>query len=325
MENLSFSHPDWFWLLPLCLLPLWRWQRRNLDYPAIGLLPPDLPSRLLDLGIRVLLMLLLATLITAMAEPFRGEQRVEKTGTGAHVVILLDRSSSMNDSFTRGAASRYRGSKNAVAREVLNRLVDEGGNDFYGLVSFSTSALYRLPLTQEREVIRAGINSTLNRGRGSTAIERGITLALSYFDAQHYSGSRVILLVSDGGGMITLQNQARLRQQFDSLQVAVYWIYLKSTHGNRLVHEGPAPERSGNPEYFLNRFFQSLAVPYHAYEVEEPGALDAAIADIGQLNNQPLRYEAIIPRRDLAGWCYGLALVLGLLLLPVRWLEAEPW
>ena len=78
MSDLGFSHPGWLWLLPLCLLPLWRWQRRTLDYPALSLLPPDPLSRLLDAGIRVLVSLLLAALITAMAAPFRGEQRVEK-------------------------------------------------------------------------------------------------------------------------------------------------------------------------------------------------------------------------------------------------------
>ncbi|MEZ5450141.1 MAG: vWA domain-containing protein [Thiolinea sp.] len=324
METLSFARPEWLWLLPLALLPLWRWQGKEQAYPALHLLPADGLSRLLDWGIRLASGLLLAALLTGMAEPYQGAQTINRIGTGAHVVILLDRSSSMNDDFARGSTV-YQGPKNAVAREVLNQLVDEGTNDFYGLVSFSTSALYMLPLSQQLEVIRAGINSTLNRGRGSTAIDQGLSVALDYFARSAVYRLAHYLLVSDGGGMISTEEKARLRQLFRNHQVAVYWIYLKSTHGNKLTLTGDRPEVSMNPEYFLNEFFSSLGTPYHAYEIEEPGALDSAIADIRHLKSQPLHYQQVLPRHELAGYCYWLALALLLVLLPVRWLEADTW
>ena len=324
MEALNFAQAHWLWLLPLALLPLWRWQRHGHAYPALTLVPADPLSNWLHGLIRLLAALLIASLLVAMAEPYEGEETVEKMGTGAHIVILLDRSSSMNDDFLRHSPL-YTGSKNEVARKVLNQIIDGGNNDFYGLVSFSTSALYMLPLSQQLEVIRAGVNSTLNRGRGSTAIEKGLDLAMTYFEEQPRSGSRLILLVSDGGGMITIKQQAALRQRFRDQQVGISWLYLKGTHGNKLVKLANEPERSTNPEYFLHQYFETLNVPYHAYEIEEPGALKNAITEISALRDQPLRYQETLPRRDLAQYVYYLSIVLLLLLLPARWLEADSW
>ena len=55
------------------------------------------------------------------------------------------------------------------------------------------------------------------------------------------------------------------------------------------------------PERHLNLFFQSLKIPYQAFEAENPAAVGEAIAAIDKLERSPIRYYERIPQKDLSG------------------------
>ncbi len=61
------------------------------------------------------------------------------------------------------------------------------------------------------------------------------------------------------------------------------------------------------PERHLHKFFESLKVPYRAFEAENPHALAEAIAEIGKLERSPITYFERIPHQDLSRWAYGIA------------------
>ena len=75
----------------------------------------------------------------------------------------------------------------------------------------------------------------------------------------------------------------------------------------------------------LHRFFQSLPTPYRAYEAADAQALQRAIDDVNRLEKLPIAYDELIPRRELAPWGHGVALLAVLLLLSARWLEIRRW
>ena len=79
------------------------------------------------------------------------------------------------------------------------------------------------------------------------------------------------------------------------------------------------------PEFFLHRFFETLQVPYRAYEADNPEALQRAIADVNRLENLPITYHDLVPQRDLSPWCHALALVCVLLLLGANLVEIRRW
>jgi hypothetical protein len=54
-------------------------------------------------------------------------------------------------------------------------------------------------------------------------------------------------------------------------------------------------------------------------------ALQRAVQDVNRLENLPIRYRDVLPRRDLAGACYRLALLCTLLLLAARFMEIRQW
>ncbi|MGR8935961.1 MAG: vWA domain-containing protein [Gammaproteobacteria bacterium] len=311
----GFSAP-WFLLLGLlALLPLLRDAERPSGYSSITLLPRDWLSALFFGSVRLIAALVVIAIVIGLADPYLREYRVKRIGNGAQIVLLLDRSASMNENF----ASRYLGgvageSKVAVARQVLSEFVQRRQNDFFGMISFSTAPIYVLPLMQDKTAIIAAINATQSRGRGVTNIAPGLAMALDYFSGREQTGSRVILLVSDGAARIEPETQAKLTQLFKQNNVMLYWIYLRTGNSPRLGQKPANANESTTPEYFLHQYFLAMGIPYQSFEAEDPAALENAIRAIEKLENKPLIYDETVPRQSLAAWFYTAA-AMGLLLL----------
>ncbi len=313
--SLAFLQP---WLLALSLLaviPFLRTGQKALTYSSVALIPEDRLSRAVDWLIRCAAAASILCLAIGLAGPYAREQWIEKFGTGAHIVLLLDRSSSMNDNFSgRHMGGGVYESKSAAARRMLSQFVSRRQDDLFAMIAFSASPIYVLPLTQDRAAIAAAIRSAGGRGHGLTNIAPGLAMALSQFAGQPVTGSRIILLVSDGAARIEEETREQLKHAFRENQVALYWIYLRNPTGARLAQKPKNLASGTTPEYFLHEYFNTMGVPYRAYEADNPEALKRAIADVERLENRPLRYLEKLPRKDLSGHCYAAAL-LGVVLL----------
>lgn len=324
--NLVFSHP-WVLLLGLlALIPLTRSGQKALDYSSLSMLPDDPLSLHLDRLLKVLAGLAVLLLVAGIAGPHVRERWLEKVGTGAHIVLLLDRSSSMNENFSgRYLGGRAQESKNAVASRLLADFVARRQHDLFALVAFSAAPVYVMPLTDDREAVQAAIKSLGHRGHGVTHIAPGLAMALDYFNGQPLTGSRIVLLVSDGAARMETETGDYLRQLFQDTQASLYWIYLRNPRSGRLTLAPENANESTSPEYFLHQYFQSLGVPYQAYEAENPEAVRQAIADVEKLENRPLHYREKLPREDWSDYCYGSALGCLLILLGFKALEVQSW
>jgi mxaC protein len=322
--NLAVDHAAVLWGLPLALLPLWRSPFVAADYSWNVLLPADTASRWIDWAVRLAGVLAMAALLLGMAGLHRREYSVERTGQGAHVVLLLDRSRSMDDSFAGRMPGGGEESKSAAAERLLTQFVSQRKNDLIGVAAFSTSPLFVLPLTDNRDAVLAAVRALKLPALAQTHVGKGLAMALSYFQGKDLTGSRVVLLVSDGAAALDADGQAKLRRWLVENQVRLYWVFLR-TAGTPGLFEPPETPADDNPqvrpEYFLNQFFASLGTPYRAYEAENPGAMEKAMADIGQLENLPVRYREKVPRQDFAGACYLAAAVAIGALLAAKGLE----
>lgn len=327
MPEIGFTNPWWLTLLPMALMPFIRPGQNRHPYPGLIILPEDKTSARIQTAQRLLASLLLMALVLAITDPFLKSQTIEKTGFGAHIALAIDRSSSMNENFS----GQYLGgnaheTKSAAARKILLEFVTRRKEDLYAVTSFSTAPAHVLSLTDDREAVKAAIRAIGLRGSGNTNIAPGLAMALEQFRDKPISGARVILLVSDGAAQIDPDVQDRLRQDFQDLNVRLYWIYLRNPRGVSLFNP---PKRNLSettaPEFFIHQYFQSLGVPYHAFEADNPRALAEAVAEVGQLENQPLQYQQHLPRRPLAQFGYGLAFILGLPLVLLKALEISQW
>ncbi|MBN2699861.1 MAG: VWA domain-containing protein [Methylothermaceae bacterium] len=327
IPEIGFAQPWWLLLLPLTALPFLRPAQKRLSYPALFLLPDASGARRWDRIRRLLLAACLGAVIVSLTGPFFKEQKIARVGTGAHITLTIDHSSSMNENFS----GRYLGggakeTKSAAARKLLLQFIQRRQQDLFSVVAFSTAPRLVLPLTEDDTAIQAAIGALGVRGRGITNIGPGLAMALATFRGRPQTGARVILLVSDGAARLDQDVQDRLRQDFQDLAVNLYWIYLRTPNSVSVLHP---PERrlseTSTPEVFLHRYFQTLKVPYRVFEAENPASLAEAIAAIGRLENQPLHYFQTLPRRNLAPYTFGIALALGLPLLFWSALEVNRW
>jgi mxaC protein len=324
--SLAFSQ-TWALLLGLlALIPLARCGYKTLGYSKLALLPEDAWSLRIDWGLRLLAALAALLIVLGLAGPYLREQWVERVGTGAHIVLLVDRSSSMNENFS----GTYLGgksdeTKSALASKLMAEFVARRKQDLFALVAFSSAPMYVLPLTQDHEAVRSAVVSLGGRGHGITHIAPGLAMALEHFSGQPVTGARIVLLVSDGAARMEPETADALRQQFQDKQASLYWIYLRNPKGGKLTEAPKNPNESTTPEYYLHQYFLSLGVPYQVFEADKPQALQEAITTLETLENRPLSYREKLPRQDLSGFCYGAALVCLLILLAFQTLEVQAW
>ena len=318
--------PGWLALILLALLPLLVRGHAAFPYPAISRLPEDELSVWIERLWRWAGALAIAAIAIALSGPYWGEKQLEKVGHGAHVMIVLDRSTSMNDSFADTAKNADSESKMAVARRVLQAFVEQSREDLLGMVTFSTSPILVAPLGGDREAVLAALRATEAGGMGFTAVARGLGMALDYFEGRPVTGARAILLVSDGGAHLDVKTQDTLREMFHRQGASLYWVSLRSANGVSIKNIPPEEEdRDAYPEYQLHEYFKTLGVNYHIYEAESPQAVEDALADISRLKNQPVKYYEAAARQDLSWMFYLLSLLCVAALFALHLTEVKRW
>lgn len=326
--NLAVDHPWVLWALLLNLLPLFNNGVKQSAYPAIMLLPPDGLSDFLSALLKLVAIAAITSLVLALAGLNRGEQRRERIGYGAHIVLLLDRSKSMDYTFAGKAPDGGEESKASAAKRLLTEFIQSRKHDRIGVAGYSTSPLYFMPLTENKSAVLAAVAATDLPALAYTNISKGLAMGLSFFQQQDsQSGSRILLLVSDGAAVIDPDNDTKIRRWVKQQNIRLYWIFMRSQNSPGL-YEKPEDPREDNaaamPERYLHLFFSSLNIPYKAYQAENPAAVQKAINDINQLENKPLHYTEKIPKQDLTNHCYLLATAFISLLLVCKLTEARP-
>lgn len=322
---LDFESPWALLLLPLAFLPLLHRRRDSVGFPWLAWLPVDRLGRIARVVWSLVAVVALASAVFALAQPGRPETHVQRMGEGAEILVLLDRSRSMDDhmlpsnwrTLDPNVLLYHKGrQKSEVARELLSKFVAQRPDDRFSLMYFSNRPLSVVPFTEHAAVMQAGIAAGgTGRGLADTEVGRALSAAIEAFDERAYSGSRIILLVSDGGAHLDEETRVRIEAGLARNRIALYWLYLRSYNSARLDAQEARWENV--PEMALHRFFQTLRTPYRAYEAEVPEDLAKAVADVGRQQNLPLEFSEKIPRRDYSHAFIVLAACasLGLLLL----------
>jgi mxaC protein len=316
---MSVDHAWVLCLLVLCLPPLLGSLARPLRVTSLTSFPADAASRCIDLALRALAAAAIAAITLGLAGLHSGAGTVERTGHGAHIVLLLDRSLSMDEGLAL-TGQKARLSKTAAATQLIEAFFARRPNDSFGLVAFSTQPIPVMPLTEHREAIAAALSAMNTKGLADTDIGAGLQAALAQFDNDDPQASRVILFVSDGAGRISDAMQAGLRTRMLLQRIHLYYLYLRS---------GDSPPLSGNDgndmtqPSALNAFFKTLGIPYSGFEASDPDAIIAATNAIGRMELRPITYHETSPRVGYESLCYALAAAALLCLLASRLAERD--
>lgn len=330
----EFSTPAALLLALLAVIPLVVTSQASLPYSTCEIVPEDRLSTITDWLLRLLMAACIVSIVLGIAGLHRPAQSVEKVGQGAQTVVLLDSSGSMDRPFASLAKNRGRApywgtyeSKGQTARRLLGEFVDQRPQDLFAIFSFSRNPIEVVPLTNKQEVVKAAIKAgSVERGLGTTDLAAGLMRAAAFFRDRPFTGSRIIMLFSDGSAVLTLPMQEQITYLMERYKVTLYWIYLRDIYTPGLFKEiDEELARKISPEQLVHKFFLESGLPYRAFSAEDPSALQDAIEEIGRLQNLPLHYSDVIPRRDLSPWCYGVALVLLGLLIVARLCEVSAW
>lgn len=324
---MEFSHPWVLWLLPLAVLPLVFQRAHHKNYSWLEMLPPDPLSDLIGLILKILAALILTLIIIGLSAPHSHQQHVDRVGIGAQIALVLDRSASMDDPFSGTSTTTVGETKSAAASRLITQFVQSRQNDMLGMITFSNSAMYVLPLTENKEAIVAAVRATAGNALFQTNIGSGLTSAAGLFDKVPDSGSRVVILLSDGAGRIDANTQQKIKDWFDRMHLSLYWIVLRQPGGLSIFNKDYKPQEDQPlpPEVELHEFFKTFKTPFNAYEAEDPKTLQLAIDDINRKERKPIQYLHRIPGKDFSGLCFMLAAILVAALLGVKYLEVNTW
>ena len=323
---MAFSHPWLLWLLPLAFLPLIFQRAHSKNYSWLEMLPADPLSDLVGLILKALAVLTLLFIVLGLSAPHTQQQKVERIGVGAQIGLVLDRSASMDDPFS-GTVGVVGENKSAAAARLIIQFVKSRENDLMGMVSFSNSAMRVLPLTENKLAMVASVQATAGNALFQTNIGSGLTAGAELFEKVPDSGSRVVILLSDGAGRIGAEAQQKIRDWYDRMHISLYWIVLRQPGGLSIFDTTykADPDKALPAEIELYEFFKTLRSDFQAYEAEDPKSLQLAIDDINRKEKKPIKYFEKIPGKDLSNICFLIAAIMIVLLLGVKYLEVRTW
>ena len=257
--SLDFAQPWVLLLLPLAALPLLRGRREALRFSSLEWLPPDRAGTIIGLLWRALAVLAIFAIVLALAGPGQPETTVMRNGRGAEILVLMDRSRSMDlrmlppdwrtlDPVIMTQQAWSRGpQKSQVARDLLAKFVAQRVDDRFALMFFSASPILVVPFTQRDEVVQAGISAGgVGRGLSETDVGAALLAAIGEFDQRSYSGSRIILLVSDGGAQLDAETRQRIQAGLLRNHIGLYWLYLRSINSPESRRAGRQRGHPGN-------------------------------------------------------------------------------
>ncbi|MFA7350594.1 MAG: vWA domain-containing protein [Methylotenera sp.] len=315
---MEILNPWAFALLPFALLPFWLKGHQGKMYTWLEIMPEDELSDRLNLAIKLITSLLLVSVVIALTSPRGHDEKIQRAGKGAQTVMVIDRSVSMDHPFAGDSSGHVAEIKSAAARRIITQFIDSRPDDMMGVIGFTNSALYGVKITTNRDAIHAAIHAATSPSLNQTNIGAGLTEAAGLFDKIQSSGSRAVILLSDGAGKISPRVKFLLSERLKNKGLSVYWIMLREP-GEPSIFSKEEYEVDRVPNSIvLHHYFQSLGLKYKAYEADNPETLQSAISDIDSREKKTIKYTETIAGYDYSRVFIIIALVLGLFLLIIK-------
>jgi len=201
IDNYTFAHPQFFWLLlfiPLAIAwYVWKKPKQLADVKMSSLqgfkvkqsILPKLKPILFALRI-----LAVAALITALARPQTKEVSTRiKTNKGIDIVMAIDVSASM-------LAKDLKPNRLIALKRVASEFIDGRPSDRIGLVVYAGESFTKTPITTDKNIIQNALKDIKYKyGEliGGTAIGMGLATAVNRLKDSK-AKSKVIILLTDG-------------------------------------------------------------------------------------------------------------------------------
>lgn len=302
--GISLADP---WFLPLLLaLPVVAWlarERRRAIPARAPMIARDLPRtwrvRLAWLPL-VCEVLALGCALFALARPLQGEIYLTSENEGVDIVLLLDRSTSMEQGQEGSGLRRFDIAKKAVGDFAVRRMTDrEGAADNVCLVGFAMFTELLCPFTLDAEAI-SGVLEDLDveqrRDLDGTSIGLAISEAVRLLELSE-AKSKIVVILTDGEdttGLIDPMDAARLAAEKG---VRIYAVFA----GPRTVSRYDPLSRKRVSIPVRVKLLPSLAKVTGArfFHAQDQAELEDAYAEIERLERTPRIEQTLAEHFDL--------------------------
>ena len=244
--------------------------------------------------------LIWSLVVLALAQPQRVGEPIERVEAARDVVLALDISGSMDTRDFEDSGGqrlqRLEAVKGVVAEFVRGR---EG--DRMGLIVFGSKAYVQAPLTEDLDTILALLDRTdVGMAGPHTALGDAIGLAIRTFEASEIE-QRLLILLSDGSDTASAMSPVNAAEIAAGEGVEIHTIGVGD------------PEASGEDQVDLAAL-QDIArrtggAYFYASDAEALGEVYERIDALAPRETETFSYR---PRRSLAHWPLGTALLIGL-------------
>lgn len=313
-------------LLPIIATPFLFKSYQGQMYSWLEIMPTDRISEMANIVIKAIVAIILASIVLALAAPQGNSKKVQKVGKGAQTVLVIDRSVSMDHPFAGDSSSgRSAEIKSAAARRLITKFIDSRPDDMMGVVGFTNSALYGMKITTNRDAIHSAINAATGAALNQTNIGAGVTEGITLFDQIQSSGSRAVILLSDGAGKLSPHVKWKISEQLAKKKLNLYWIVLREPDDISIFSKQIYPAEGVPDAIALHEYFKSLKIKYKAFEADNPTTLQSALQFINAKEKNVIQYSVNIPGHDYSKDLIILALVLSLIILIIKNLKVHSW
>ncbi|PKP18566.1 MAG: aerotolerance regulator BatA [Bacteroidetes bacterium HGW-Bacteroidetes-23] len=226
MENITFLHPQFFWLFTLLPVAIaWYIWKRNKQTPTLKVsslkgfkvkssILPKLKPLLFAMRI-----LALSFIIVALARPRTVDvSNKTKTTRGIDIVIATDVSGSM-------LAKDLKPNRLESLKKVAANFVKERPNDRFGIVVYAAESYTKTPVTSDKSIVIDAIQNINydNVLKDGTGIGMGLATAVNRLKDSK-AKSRIVILLTDGvnnAGFIEPETAADIAREYG---IKVYTI-----------------------------------------------------------------------------------------------------
>lgn len=199
---MKFGHP--YYLIGLLVIfvfvffyimqRIWKhkaWKRFG-DTSVISQLMPDV-SKIRPLYKFIAMMVALAFIIMAIAQPQTGSKLEKSKRKGVDLMLLLDVSNSM-------LAKDIKPNRLKRAKQAISKLIDKLEDDKIGIIVFAGKPYVQLPITTDFAAAKLFLNtvSTDMVPSQGTAIGAAIETAVNSFNLKDKTKNKAIIIISDG-------------------------------------------------------------------------------------------------------------------------------
>ena len=321
----------WPWVLILTPAPLiYRWFRKPATINARALVAPALASIAEDhkgvstdsnwrrLILKILLSLCwLATLI-ALSRPVWIGEPVAIPTSGRDLLLAVDISGSMEqEDMPMGA---WTVNRLVAVKKVVGEFVVQRKGDRLGLILFGERAYLQTPLTFDTKTLQTLLEEAQIgfAGRRGTAVGDAIGLAIKRLQKRP-ENHRVVILLTDGANNAGELGPLKAAQLAKSANVKIYTIGIGAETQQVF---GLFGSRTINPSADLNEeelIGIAEATGGQYFRARDPKELSAIYSELNRLEPLEQEPETVRPTISLFHWPLGLAFVVSLIIVFLRY------